>query len=147
MRWERGTFTITDRREDLDDELIHQFLSDRSYWSKGIPKEILVKSLNNSLCFGVFEEQKQVGFGRIITDRATFGYLSDVFILENYRGQGLGKWLVECMMNHPDLGGLRRWMLATADAHHLYNQYGFMPLVKPDMLMEKLDPNIYQRMG
>ena len=147
MRWERGNFTITDHRADLDDELIHQFLSDRSYWSKGIPKTVLVKSLDNSLCFGVFKGKAQVGFGRIVTDRATFGYLSDVFILETYRGQGLGKWLVGCMVNHPELGNLRRWMLATADAHQLYQHYGFMPLGKPDMLMEKLDPNIYQRIG
>ncbi|MEL6384947.1 MAG: GNAT family N-acetyltransferase [Cyanobacteria bacterium J06626_18] len=145
MKWERGAFTISDRREDLDDDCIYQFLSDRSYWSKGIPRAIVIKALDSSLCFGVFRGKEQVGFGRVITDRATFAYLSDVFILASYRGQGLGKWLVECMMEHSELQGLRRWMLATADAHQLYQQYGFGPLGKPDMLMEKLDPNVYQR--
>ncbi|MEM9003152.1 MAG: GNAT family N-acetyltransferase [Cyanobacteria bacterium P01_F01_bin.86] len=143
MKWEKGAFIITDRREALDDEMIYRFLSERSYWSQGIPKAIVVKALDNSLCFGVFQEKTQVGFGRIVTDRATFGYLSDVFILESYRGLGLGKWLVECMMSHPELGNLRRWMLATGDAHRLYQQYGFRPLGKPDMLMEKLVPDIY----
>ena len=145
MKWERGEFVISDRCEDLDEALIHQFLSDRSYWSKGIPRAVVIKSLNHSLCFGVFKGSEQVGFGRVITDRATFAYLSDVFILARDRGQGLGKWLVECMMAHPELQGLRRWMLATADAHRLYQQYGFVPLSNPEMLMEKLAPNIYQR--
>ncbi len=144
MKWESGAFTISDRREDLDDEMIYRFLSDRAYWSKGIPRAIVVEALNHSLCFGVFQGEEQVGFGRVITDQATFAYLSDVFILGSYRGRGLGKWLVECMMKHPELQGLRRWMLATADAHRLYQQYGFASLSNPDRLMEKLDPDAYQ---
>ncbi|MBE7382409.1 MAG: GNAT family N-acetyltransferase [Leptolyngbya sp. SIO1E4] len=147
MRWDRGNFTVTDCREDLDDELIYTFLSTRSYWAKGRPKDVVVKSLDHSLCFGLFQNEDQVGFGRVVTDRATFGYLADVFILEGYRGQGLGTWLVECMLSHPELTGLRRWMLATADAHQLYRQQGFAPLGKPEMLMERLTPEVYQRQG
>jgi GNAT superfamily N-acetyltransferase len=145
MRWERGEFTIVDRREDLDVEMIHDFLSNFSYWSKGISRETVVKSLERSLCFGLFRDSQQIGFGRVVSDRTTFAYLADVFILEDYRGQGLGKWLVECIVQHPELQGLRRWILATADAHPLYEQFGFKPLSKPERFMEKHDPDVYQR--
>jgi len=147
MRWERGEFTIVDRREDLDVDMIHDFLSNFSYWSKGISRETVVKSLGHSLCFGLFKDSQQIGFGRVVSDRTTFAYIADVFVLEDYRGQGLGKWLVECIVNHPELQGLRRWMLATADAHPLYEQFGFKPLNKPERFMEKHDPDVYQRRG
>ena len=144
MNWQQGEFTIGNERAALDVALIHQFLHG-SYWAKGIPREIVERSLENSLCFGVFHQDRQVGFGRVVTDRATFAYLADVFVIETHRGRGLGKWLVACVLEHPELQGLRRWLLATADAHALYRQFGFMPLSKPDRMMEKLDPEIYQR--
>ncbi|MBI3524402.1 MAG: GNAT family N-acetyltransferase [Betaproteobacteria bacterium] len=144
MNWQRDEFTITDDRASLDIPLIHDFLR-TSYWAKGIPKEIVVKALENSLCFGVFHQSRQVGFGRVVTDRATFAYLADVFVIESYRGRGIGKWLVACVREHPELQGLRRWLLATADAHQLYRQHGFAPLGKPDRMMEIVDPEIYLR--
>ena len=111
----------------MDIDLIHSFLS-RSYWAEGISKEIIRRSIEGALCFGVFENDKQVGFARMITDKATFAYLADVFIIEEYRGLGLSKWLMETIMAHPDLQGLRRMMLATRDAHELYKKFGFTPL-------------------
>lgn len=146
MQWQRQGFVITDERAVLDDELIHQFLSTEAYWAKGIPKEIVRRSLNHSLCFGLFEGARQIGFGRVVTDRATFAYLADVFVLAEYRGQGLGQWLVECVVSHPDLQGLRRWMLATADAHKLYCRYGF-ELSQPGRLMEKVHRGLYSSEG
>lgn len=143
MKWIKSKFAITDRREDLDTDFIHSFLSNLSYWSKGIPKDVVVKSLDNSLCFGLFEGDRQIGFGRAVTDRATLAYLADVFVLESCRGQGLGKWPVECMLAHPDIESLRRWMLATADAHELYKQYGFTALKSPERLMERVDYDLY----
>lgn len=145
VRWAIGDYAITDCPDDLDIELIFHFLSSISYWSKGIPREVVVRSLENSLCLGVFKGEQQVGFGRAVTDQATFAYLADVFILKKYRGQGLGKWLVECILAHPELQDLRRWMLATADAHRLYRQYDFVSLSDPERFMEKSDPDIYQR--
>ncbi len=144
MNWQQDEFTISNERAALNISLIHDFLRS-SYWAKGIPKEIVVKALENSLCFGVFHQNRQVGFGRVVTDRATFAYLADVFVIESYRGRGLGKWLVACVLEHPELQGLRRWSLATADAHALYRQFGFVPLSKPDRMMEKLDLDIYRR--
>jgi GNAT superfamily N-acetyltransferase len=143
MEWQLGEFTITDRQENLDIELIHDFLSRSSYWAQGIPREVVVKSIEHSLCFGLFQGTQQVGFGRVITDRATFAYLSDVFVIEQYRGRGLGKWLVQCMVEHPELQNLRRWLLGTADAHSLYRQYGFTSLNKPERLMERYNLNPY----
>ncbi|MBW4579018.1 MAG: GNAT family N-acetyltransferase [Tildeniella nuda ZEHNDER 1965/U140] len=143
MKWERGEFTIVDDREALDIELIYNFLSKYSYWAKNIPRDVVVKSLNHSLCFGLFKKHQQIGFGRVVTDRATFAYLADIFIVENYRGKELGKWLVECILKHPELQGLRRWMLSTADAQQLYHEFGFQPLHKPERFMEKHNPDIY----
>ena len=144
MEWKQGEFTVTDRREDLDIETIHKFLHE-SYWAKGIPKPTVEKAVNNSLCFGLYHNSKQVGFGRAVSDHATFAYLADVFVMPAYRGRGLGKWLVSCVLAHPDLQGLRRWMLATLDAHRLYEQIGFIVLRKPEWFMEISDPDIYQR--
>ena len=144
MEWKQGEFIVTDRREDLDIETIHNFLRE-SYWAKGIPRPIVEKAVNNSLCFGLYHNSKQVGFGRAVSDHATFAYLTDVFVVPAYRGRGLGKWLVSCIIGHSELQGLRRWMLATLDAHKLYEQNGFIPLRKPEWFMEINDPDIYQR--
>jgi GNAT superfamily N-acetyltransferase len=130
------------RRFDLD--LIHSFLTN-SYWAEGIPRDIVQKSIENSLCFGLYDQGKQVGFARVITDRATFAYLADVFIVESHRGQGLSKRLMEAIVAHPDLQGLRRWSLITRDAHGLYEQFGFKPLPTPERWMEKHDPNVYRK--
>lgn len=144
MEWIQGEFTITDRREDLDVEIIHNFLRE-SYWAKGIPRAIVEKSINYSLCFGLYHNSNQIGFGRVVSDQSTFAYIADVFVVPAYRGRGLGKWLVSCLLTHPELQGLRRWLLATLDAHGLYEQNGFVALRRPDVFMEINDPNIYQR--
>ena len=127
----------------MDIDLIHSFLT-RSYWAEGIPKEIVLRSIEGALCFGVFENDKQVGFARMITDKATFAYLADVFIIEEYRGLGLSKWLMEVIMSHPDLQGLRRIMLATRDAHELYKKFGFTQLNNVDRWMHIHYPDVYK---
>jgi GNAT superfamily N-acetyltransferase len=133
-------YQISNDYELLDFETIYNYLDQESYWSKGIPKETLQKGLENSLCFGVYEQKKQIGFAKVVTDKATFAYIADVFILPSYRGLGLSKWLMQTIKNHPDLQGLRRWSLATADAHGLYAQFGFSPLTKTDRWMEIFMP-------
>jgi len=127
----------------MDIDLIHSFLS-RSYWAEGISKEIIGRSVEGALCFGVFENDKQVGFARMITDKATFAYLADVFIIDEYRGLGLSKWLMEVIMSYPDLQGLRRMMLATRDAHELYKKFGFTPLNNVDRWMHIHNPDVYK---
>jgi len=140
----KNGFTISTEKEKLDIELIHSFLN-RTYWAEGISKETIRRSIEGSLCFGLFENDKQVGFARMITDKATFAYLADVFIIEEYRGRGLSKWLMGVIMSHPDLQGLRRMILATKDAHGLYKQFGFTPLINVDRWMQILDPDVYKR--
>ncbi|HEX5056565.1 MAG TPA: GNAT family N-acetyltransferase [Gammaproteobacteria bacterium] len=142
MEWKREEFTITDRHEDLDMGSVHSFLRE-SYWAKGIPRMVLEKAVANSVCFGLYRDSRQIGFGRAVTDRATFAYLSDIFVVEAYRGLGLGKWLVSCMLGHPELQGLRRWLLATRNAHGLYGKNGFAALRRPEWFMEINDPDIY----
>jgi ribosomal protein S18 acetylase RimI-like enzyme len=144
MEWKRDGFRITDNREDLDIETVHSFLRE-SYWAKGVPRSVVEKAVENSLCFGLYHNLKLVGFGRAVTDLATFAYLADIFVLPDYRGRGLGKWLVSCMLAYPGLQGLRRWLLATRDAHGLYERNGFAPLRNPEWFMEINDPDIYQR--
>jgi GNAT superfamily N-acetyltransferase len=151
MDFIKNGFTISTEKEKLDIDLIHSFLN-CTYWAEGISKEIIRRSIEGSLCFGVFENDKQamsagrqVGFARMITDKATFAYLADVFIIEEYRGRGLSKWLMEVIMSHPDLQGLRRMILATKDAHGLYKQFGFTPLINVDRWMQILDPEVYKR--
>ncbi|HUK48221.1 MAG TPA: GNAT family N-acetyltransferase [Terriglobales bacterium] len=141
---QRDEFVVSTDRARLDLDVIHAFLR-QSYWSPGIPREMVERSIKNSLCFGVFKGTQQVGFARVITDRTTFAYLADVFILEPYRGIGLSKFLMECISKHPDLQNLRRWMLATRDAHGLYVSFGFTPLKHPERFMERHDPNVYAR--
>ena len=137
-------FSISMEKEKMDIDLIHSFLN-RTYWAEGISKEIIRRSIEGSMCFGVLENDKQVGFARMITDKATFAYLADVFIIEEYRGRGLSKWLMQVIMSHPDLQGLRRMILATKDAHGLYKQFGFTPLINVDRWMHILDPDVYKR--
>ena len=144
MDFKKNGFTITTEKEKLDIDLIHSFLN-RTYWAEGISKETIRRSIEGSLCFGVYENDKQVGFARMITDRATFAYLADVFIIEEYRGRGLSKWLMEVIMSHPDLQRLRRMILATKDAHGLYEKFGFTPLINVERWMQILDPDVYKR--
>lgn len=143
MEWKQGGFTITDRREDLDVEVIHNFLRE-SYWATGIPRALVETSIRHSLCFGLYHDAYQVGFGRVISDQATFAYIADVFVLPAFQGRGLGKWLVSCILAHPELQGLRRWLLATRDAHGLYQQQGFVALRRPEVFMEINDPDVYR---
>jgi GNAT superfamily N-acetyltransferase len=144
--WAKGEFEISTDPARVDVRTVHEFLTN-SYWARGIPLETVQRSIANSLCFGIYHASGQVGFARVISDRATFCYLADVFVVELYRGRGLSKWLMECIMGHPDLQGVRRWMLATQDAHGLYRQYGFTELKAPKRWMEIHRPDIYARIG
>jgi len=139
-----GRFLISTDRSKLDLDVIHGFLT-RSYWSDGIPRETVMRAIENSLCFGVYNGAEQVGFARVISDFATYAYLADVFILEPYRERGLGKELVASVMAHPELQGLRRWSLGTRDAHGLYAQFGFTALENSSRMMEIADPEVYLR--
>ena len=145
MKWVNGNYWLTDDNTDIDIGTVHKFLSEESYWSKGIPLELLSISLSNSLCFSLHTGSLQVGFARIISDYATIAYLGDVFILNDYRGNGLSKWMMDCIVDHPKLQGLRRWILATSNAHGLYSKYKFTPLVRPEIFMERLDTSVYQK--
>jgi GNAT superfamily N-acetyltransferase len=139
-----GACFVTTDPARIDREMVYGFLS-RSYWARGIPRDVLERALANSLCFSVFDGETQVGFARVATDRATFAYLADVFVLPAHRGRGLSKLLMETIVAHPDLQGLRRWVLVTRDAHGLYARYGFTPLAKVDGYMERWDPEVYLR--
>jgi GNAT superfamily N-acetyltransferase len=136
-------FRVSTDPQALDVAAIHVSLT-RSYWASGITREIVASSISNSLCFGLFDGSAQIGFARVISDRATFAYLCDVYVLEDYRGRGLGKWLIEVVTSHPDLRRLRRFVLATRDAHALYEKFGFTPLNKPEIFMEIFSPDVYQ---
>ena len=127
---------ISTTKEELDRELVHRFLSEESYWCPGVSREVVDRSIDNALCFGLYDGDEQVGFARVVTDAATFAYLGDVFVLSSHRGRGLGTRLMETVMAHPDVQGVRRFMLATADAHALYERFGFHPPRDPDRLME-----------
>jgi GNAT superfamily N-acetyltransferase len=143
IQWKNGEFEVTTDRGRLDIQTIHNFLALESGWAKGIAREIVEKSIEHSLCFGLFHRNRQVGFARVITDSATIAYLGDVFVLKDYRGRGLATWLMQCVVAHPDLHGLRRWILVTADAHDLYRKYRFTPLARPESFMELHDPDVY----
>lgn len=138
-----NNITISTDKTRLDLAVIHGFLS-RSYWAAGVPVEIVSRAIEHSLCFGVYADEQQVGFARVISDYATFAYLADVFILEAWRGRGLSKRLMREIMNHPDLQGLRRFALVTKDAHGLYRQFGFTELAHPDRHLEIVRPEIYK---
>jgi len=140
------SYEITCDRTRLDIGAIHDFLS-QAYWSAGIPRAVVERAIENSLCFGVFHDEHQVGFARVITDKATFAYLADVYILSEHRGKGLSRRLIQEIIQHPDLQGLRRMLLATRDAHGLYEKFGFKPLAAPDRIMEIHDPSVYRDAG
>ena len=136
--YQRDEYMISTDRARLDLELIHDFLSRFTYWAQGRPTAIVQRSIEHSLCFGVYEGAQQVGFARVVTDRCTFAWLCDLFVVEAHQGQGLGKWLVECIVAHPDLQTLRIFLLATRDAHELYRRYGgFHEVPDPDRLMAR----------
>jgi GNAT superfamily N-acetyltransferase len=142
--WQRGEYEISTDPARIDLERTHQFLSEEAYWSPGVPLDVVRRSIEGSIVFGVYRGRTQVGMARVVTDRATFAWLADVWIDPAERGNGLGKWLMECVKSHTDLQGLRRWMLATRDAHGLYAQYGFTP-IDADRFMEIRDPDVYKR--
>ncbi|HLW86213.1 MAG TPA: GNAT family N-acetyltransferase [Candidatus Sulfotelmatobacter sp.] len=142
----RGEFVISSDPARLDLDVIHNFLTN-CYWAKGIPRDVVARSIEHALCFGIYDDRgAQVGFARVISDFATIAYLGDVFVLESHRGRGLGKWLMECITQHPALQNLRRWILTTRDAHGLYAQVGFTPVKSPERFMELHQPNIYERL-
>ena len=140
--WERGEYLITTDRSRLDVDLIHSFLSTQTYWAVGRSVEVVKRSIDNSFCFGIYRASEQVGFARVVTDFATFAWLADVFVIPEHRARGLAKWLMEVILAHPELQGFRRWVLATKDAHTLYEQFGFIPLHRPERWMERPDPNM-----
>jgi GNAT superfamily N-acetyltransferase len=139
QQWQRGDYVISSDNERLDFQFINDFLSNEAYWARGRDPETVKRSLQNSLNFGLFKGSQQVGFARVVTDYATFAWLADVFVINRHRGQGLGCWLVEVITTHPELQGLRRWVLATRDAHDLYRKFGFGELREPKRWMERRD--------
>jgi GNAT superfamily N-acetyltransferase len=143
--YRRDEFVISTDRERLSLDVVHGFLTN-CYWAKGIPREVVARSIEHALCFGIYDgDGAQVGFARVISDFATIAYIGDVFVLEPQRGRGLGKWLMECIVQHPALQNLRRWILTTRDAHGLYSQFGFTPVKAPERFMELHRPNVYEK--
>jgi GNAT superfamily N-acetyltransferase len=143
VEWVRDTFEVSCDPRKVDRKAVAEFLAS-SYWAKDIPLATVEKSIEGSLCFALLDAGRLIGFARVISDRATIAYLGDVFVLPEFRGKGLGKWLVQCVMAHPELKGLRRWILVTKDAHELYRPAGFAPLAHPDRYMELVNPNVYR---
>jgi len=141
----QGDFELSTNPSRLDRAMIHRFLSEESYWATGVPRAVVDRSIEHSLCFGVYRADEQVAFARVITDRATFAYLADVFVLPECRADGLGQWMIGIVMRHPELQGLRRFLLATKDAHGLYARFGFAPLANPTRFLEHFDPDVYAR--
>ena len=139
----RNNYTISTDKDKLDIESIHKFLAKETDWAKGIPINTLKTSIENSLNFGLYYKDQQIGFARIISDYSTIAYLGDVYILKEHRGKGLSKWLINEIMMHPNLQGLRRWILLTDTAEWLYKKYGFKTLPQPEIYMEKHNPNVY----
>jgi GNAT superfamily N-acetyltransferase len=140
--WQRGDYEISTDPSRLSLNLIHGFLSNQAYWATGRSREVVARSIENSLPFGIYKESEQVGFARIVTDYATFAWVADVFVLPEHRGHGLSKWLMEIILAHPRLQGFRRWVLSTKDAHGLYEQFGFIKLHRPERWIERPDPNM-----
>jgi GNAT superfamily N-acetyltransferase len=140
----RGEFLISTDPARLDLDVIHGFLTN-CYWAKGIPREVVARSIEHALCFGIYDGSgAQVAFARVISDFATVAYVGDVFVIDSHRGRGLGKWLMEAITAHPSLHGLRRWILTTRDAHGLYSQVGFTPVKFPERYLERHDPHVYE---
>ena len=152
----RDEFVISTSRERLNLDMVYSFLTD-CYWARGIPREVVARSIEHSLCFGIYDESPrlaknathgapvQVGFAHVVSDFATVAYLGDVFVLESHRGRGLSKWLMECIVQHPALQNLRRWILLTRDAHGLYSKFGFTPVKAPERYMELHRPDVYEK--
>jgi GNAT superfamily N-acetyltransferase len=140
----KDDYFISTDKDTLDIPYIHRFLT-TSYWAEGIPEAIVQSCIQGSLCFGLYHGKQQIGFARVISDQATFAYLADVFIDETYRGKELSKWLMEIILHYPGLQGLRRFLLATRDAHGLYAQFGFTPLPNPDRFMQLHFPDVYKK--
>ncbi len=140
--WRRGEYIISADRDRLDIALIHEFISTKSYWGQGRSIETVRRSIEHSLPFGVYKGTRQIGFARVVTDRATFAWVADVFIIDEERGRKLGQWLIETILGHAELKGLRRWLLATKDAHELYRHFGFSELKRPERFMERPDPEM-----
>ena len=142
--WQRGEYTVSTDNKRLEIETIHDFLANQSYWATGRSVDTVRRALDNSFNFGLYKDKKQIGFARVVTDYATFAWVADVFVLPEHRGQGLSKWLMEVILAHPALQGFRRWVLATKDAHKLYERYGFIPLHRPERWMERPDPKMQE---
>jgi GNAT superfamily N-acetyltransferase len=140
----RGEYVVSTDKRRIDVKSVHEFLAS-TYWSPEIPESVLRRAIAGSICFGIYRGREQVGFARVITDAATFAYLSDVFVLEAHRGRGLAAWMMEFIMAHPSLQGLRRFSLSTRDAHALYRQFGFETVANPDQQMEILRRDIYRQ--
>ncbi len=148
MEWQREQYTISTEKTRLDVAMIHHFLYTSAHWAAGRPMSVVRKSIENSLCFGLFDGQQQIGFARLVTDSATVGWICDMFILPEQRSKGLGRWLVECMMDHPDVKDLRRILLNTRDAHNLYTKYaGFRPLLSPESWLERFNESPLRNSG
>jgi GNAT superfamily N-acetyltransferase len=143
MEWQNGEFSISTDRNRLQIDAIHKFLAEESYWAQERTPEQTKKAIENSLPFGIYKDGNQIGFARVVTDYATFAYIGDVFILEEFRGKGLSKWLLDIIVSHPELQNFRRWILATKDAHSLYEKFGFTKLKFPIRWMEKTAPKAY----
>ena len=141
--WRNGEFTISTDKKRLQIDVIQRFLTVESYWAKTRTTEQTLTAIKNSLTFGVYKGENQIGFARVVSDFATFAYIGDVFVLEEFRGKGLSKWLMETILDHPELQNLRRWLLATKDAHTLYEKFGFHDLKYPERWMEKPAPDAY----
>ena len=144
MHWQKEKYLITADTAEVDIDVIRQYLSGQSYWAKGIPRKTVARSVQHSICFSVLHQDAHIGFARVVSDHATVAYVGDVFVLPAHRGQGLSKWLMECIIAYPDLHGLRRWMLATADARSLYAKFGFTAVKAPERWMEKHDMDVYK---
>ena len=140
--WHRDIYSISTDRARLNLDLIHQYLCNETYWASGRSREVVERSIQNSLPFGIYREDEQVGFGRVVTDYATFAWIADVFVLPEHRGRGLSKWMMEIMLAHPDLQGFRRWVLSTKDAHGVYEKFGFIKLHRPERWMERPGDNM-----
>jgi GNAT superfamily N-acetyltransferase len=145
MEWNKDDYRITTDKEKIDVDYTHQLLA-KTYWAEGISKSIVEKSIQGSICFAVFHQQQQIGFARVISDEATFAYLADVFIDPAYRGKGLSRWMMEVIMAYPTLQGLRRFLLATRDAHGLYEKFGFEPITSTMPWMQVHKPTIYKEL-
>lgn len=147
IRRKAGDYLLSDDPDLLQEEVIHHYLSQESYWAKGVPLVTVQQMIAGSVCMGLYHGDNQAGFARVITDQVTFAYLADVFVLPSHQGKGLGKALVAALQEHPVLQGLRRWLLVTYDAHSLYTSFGFEPLERPETFMTRHNPAIYQQEG